>query len=210
MTPKPKRKAPPANFLARFWREFLFTREFYFESDATPEDCANAIWEQLPRNGIGRRQDVSVYHISEDQRGFKIEVKRPNRISERITATTSGTIEYNASLQRTIIRGETAIGAENYIFTLLPAGFFSLPTLMIEETNQKFAYFFVVLLFFAPLFWLWFRDRHWIVQSLKKSIISIQPEMHEKAKITQPETFDTQEEMNGQYKGTAHTDHSAD
>jgi hypothetical protein len=205
MTSKPKRKAPPANFFTRLWRALLFTREFYYEVDDSPEACAEALWEQLPRSGgsflNSHGQDISIDHaMSEHDNHYHFKIAVKDLQSRRLIATATGTIKYDVMCQCTIISGETALEATLHLPTYLVFSIFFLSTFMIEILRYKLAWFLGVCLIFGLIAYHSLKDRQWMVQSLDETLRSIQSQTYEKAKIAQPTADYAQEEISGQRK----------
>lgn len=109
---KSKRKAAPSSPLSRFWREFLFTREFEFETAASSEECVAAL-QRIPETaqmteGNTHRRQVSFQASSSKTIAFQIDDQKRTRRSAKFTtiAVAHGTITAVGEGISTVVTGE--------------------------------------------------------------------------------------------------------
>jgi hypothetical protein len=208
MTSKPKRKAPPANFFTRLWRALLFTREFYFETEASPEACADAIRSNLtyePSGCLdGRKQDVSVDYVATDRYQFKIEVKQREWgrwwYSYSTNACASGNIFFDESSGQTLVEGEARVGLGSYLGWLSIGVFISFMIFKDLGISIVAPIALTAVIFFIPMLLALIPRRNRIVHELDKTLRSIQSQTYEKAKVAQPTADYAQEEISGRRK----------
>jgi hypothetical protein len=186
---KSKRKTSSANPLVRLWREFLFTRAFEFETDASPKTCAHAIKEQLAyttdewTGGLIQVVLISIETASakanHDKYVFRIEAKREERHgSYGLIASAEGSIHYDSTINQTLIRGEVRFGSANYLLTMIPALMLSL-LVLIASPDQKLLYVIFAGILLTLSFWQMFRDRNRILNELEDALLTAKDDVEE-------------------------------
>jgi hypothetical protein len=192
MTSKPKRKAPPTNFFARVWREFLFTREFYFETEASPEACMEALREHghSVKGWFDQyREEVVVGFVDTNRYQFKIEAQHRWKDNYRTVADASGDIYYNEAAELTIVEGTARFDIVKYVIgvfvVIMVLLLFLHDTRTGLTTISKAAPFLLFIGTFGVLGFLqMFRDRNRIVNEIEQTVRNL---------------LSKKEEMNGQH-----------
>jgi hypothetical protein len=190
MTIKPKRKAPPRNFLVRFWREFLFTRAIYAESAESPATCVSAIERHLNYGLSGlpdnRRQVVKL--VRSDDPGvaytFTIDAQRRQKHGYSTNAFASGVIWVDEDSGKTIVEGDARFGIGGYIVWFLWVIGLSL---FLSEVRRGNGVLFVLLIqgFVAYFLWQMFADRNRIADELAQTVHYARPQEREDKPVPQ-------------------------
>jgi hypothetical protein len=133
MTIKKKREGQ-FSFASEIWNEFLFAREFEYESPLSPDEIAVAIRtmeKQKPRSGLlllgfNKFEDkLSLERYSDKAINFKICVKDDERSWQKFGFNfhqTEGSITVNPQTGMTIIKGKAHFSGEYYLFIILGLG----------------------------------------------------------------------------------------
>jgi hypothetical protein len=172
---KPKRKSTPAHPIIQFWREFLFTREFEFETDLALEQCVAALrrlsettqlgWGAMPRRTISIAENQLPYHFhAEHQRQ-----QQKNRDHMPIILV-DGTIDWDAERAKTIISGTASFAPAYYVGLI---GLLSLWLVMTVSPNGSAANRWMALMLIgagAIFWWSLYWERNTLIANIEQVV----------------------------------------
>jgi hypothetical protein len=166
----PKRKIPTNPFVY-VWRELLFAHPIYIESEASPEDCANAIQQRLdepsPHWLIASKQKVTTEWRDEDHYKFHIIRRRSQNNPLMTIAYASGDIYYDEALGRTIVIGVARYGIWSYLECLVCILFLLAAMLKSEQAGIVATF---ILFVFAAALWELLEHRNGIVNEIEQTV----------------------------------------
>jgi hypothetical protein len=171
---KPKRKVASSNFLARFWREFLFMHEFEFETDLPPEQCVAALrrLSETTQFGWGKASYRTIT-INENQRPYsfhaKHQYKQKNRNLEPIILV-DGMIDEDVGSSMTLVSGTARFAPAFYMGLIVIIALWVLITItpMTYSSTHLVSIFMIIS---ACVFW-WslYRQRNSLVASIEQVV----------------------------------------
>ena len=165
-----KRKVIPKTIISRLWNEFLFARDFDYETSLTPDEVADA-FKQLEKRKHKRRfitwADLSHnvhYDRTTDKSGtFTVQLDSPSFT----LINTSGTISVNADSGMTVVKGKSHFNRRYYSIILL----IFLPSFIFNSLQpDSFSHLFSIA--FVIAFWVvMYQERNQLVQQLDDIIM---------------------------------------
>ena len=183
MSYQAKRKKNPRNAFTWFWNEFLFAREYEYETPLTPDEIASELEKLdnqahkswfLSHSGLLHRV---TYESNGDKAGdFKVELESKNRgkwwESKSAMLQSEGQITANQETGLTVIEGRTRFDGKYYLLFLLMFGanFFS----MVLNDNYFFQ---IVWLVIVVAFWYsMYRERNTLANRIDDIIMNAKSE----------------------------------
>lgn len=170
MSHQTKRKVGSQTIISRLWNEFLFARDFDYETSLSPDEVADAL-KQL-ENRKHKRHFISwadlSHHVNYDRATDKSGTFTIDLDSPSFTLiNTSGTISVNADNGMTIVKGKSHFNRRYYsIIILLFFPSFIINSLQPDSFSHLFSIAFVV------AFWVvMYQERNRLVAQLDDIIM---------------------------------------
>ncbi len=173
---KSKRKPQPLSPLRQFWREFLFTKPFYFESNASPSNVRQSLQQLKLQKGslFNNWRNRVVVGYTNQGTTFTLERERRGRSSYYANARAKGEITFHDTLERTIIQGEAKFLASSYLpFFIIVTILIFFFTISLTQSDDQDAALLTLILFVGMMAWTWvrmYRDRNHLIQDIEHAI----------------------------------------
>lgn len=180
-----KRKIQSPNIFTRFWNEFLFAREFEYETPLTPDEMAEALQTLQSREHKAWFLSASqlVHRVSYERGGdkagnFTIELESKNRgkwwESNTAMQGAEGTITADQATGLTVIRGRTRFNGQYYLAFL--AMFFFNFLAQSFDRGWFFQLFWIVII--VSFWYAMYRERNKLADALDDVIMNAKSEQN--------------------------------
>lgn len=207
-----KRKQQQQNFLSYLWNEFLFARQFEYETPLTPDEVGDVLSEQTSgklrkanwhRSGI--RNDVTITGTGDKQRDFTMHsIMTPSAwTGNTVSARAIGSIEADRERGVTVVRGKATFGRVHHM--ILTGGALLVGLLFLSNLGTSDVWDNLLWLFIIIVYWFQaYSDRNKLAQRIDETIMnakasSAEEHLQEAGAVTPVQASHLDEANNEQY-----------
>ncbi len=178
---KRKRKVQPQSTLKRFWREFLFSKSFYFETIESPAKVRQSLKQLHQQKGgmlIRWQNHLRLTQVGTSTTTFALERRRRTKSgNEDSKAEATGEVTFDEQLDRTVIQGEARFSAAHYVpfFILALVMIFPLVLQVTPSDGNHISNYYPLILFLGMMIWVWigvYRDRNQVIRDIENAVFN--------------------------------------